>query len=127
MKIKLFKRIWALFLSFIMISAVSITAFAADTFITTSVSVPANSTKTVKIGELSSGETGTLKIQSSGKDGGTINWSIKKGSNSAFMSGTTNINEVFVENYYYMSAGTYYATITNNSSHATTVIITFDW
>lgn len=127
MKIKVFKRVGALFLAFVMMTAVSTTAFAADTFITTSVSVPANSTVKTKIGTLSSGETGSFKIQSSGLDGKTFNWSINKGSNPAFMSGTTYINDVFVQNYYYMAAGTYYATITNNSSHAITVIITFEW
>lgn len=128
MKNKLFKRMVSLLFTFIMLLSFSLTASAADTFITESVSVPSNSTKTIKIGTLSSGETGSFKIQSSGSDSnGTFNWSIKKGNNSAFMSGTTYVNDTFVRNYYYMAAGTYYATITNNSSRAVTVIVTFDW
>lgn len=128
MKAKLFKRIGLLFLACMMLFAFSTTAFAADTFITESVSVPSNSTTTIKVGTLSSGHTGSFQIQSSGSDSdGTFNWSINKGSNPAFMSGTTYVNDTFVRNYYYMAAGTYYATITNNSSRAITITVTFDW
>ncbi len=128
MKTNLFKRMSALFIACMMLFLFSTTAFAANNFITESVSIPSNSTQTIKIGSLSTGHTGTFRIQSSGSDSnGTFSWKINKGSNPVFKSGTTYVNDTFVQNYYYLDAGTYYATITNNSSRAITVIVTFEW
>lgn len=128
MKSRLFKRMGALFIACMMMFAYTTQVCAVNNYITQSVSVPANSTKTITIGILSTGRTGTFKIQSSGSNSNeTFKWSINKGNYPAFMSGTTYVNDTFVRNYYYMSAGTYYATITNNNSRSITVIVTFQW
>lgn len=122
MRIRLLKRIGTLLLVCAMVISTSVTAFAST--YSDDIEIAPGKTVTFVLGNSSSTHSSTIKIETKGFYLGsrpTIHWSINHSGEPAFMSGNTYVGDTFSSGGHSVKSGTYYITVTNNSSWSVTV------